>query len=130
MTLEGQNQLKTLRAVRGATTLTDDEATLYKEAVGNLLDELLSRNRIDEEDIVTVFFTVTPDLHAANPAMIARERYEWTYVPMICASELTVEGLPPRCVRVLIQFYTTATQNECQTVYLNEAQHLRPDLCP
>ncbi|MBK8190302.1 MAG: chorismate mutase [Vampirovibrionales bacterium] len=117
-----------LRAVRGATQLDADAPELYAREMTRLMQALLEANDIGEDDILTVFFTVTPDLCSDNPARIVREAFDWRQAPLLCGVEPAVENLPPRCVRVLIQFYSARAQRECRPVYLNGAAALRPDI--
>ena len=79
------------------------------------------------EEIVSVFFTVTQDLKSAFPALAAREM-GWVGVPLLCASEIPVEGSMPRCLRTLLQVELRAPRPLETHVYLRDAVALRPDL--
>ncbi len=117
-----------LRAVRGAVDVPSDQAYLIEDAVSRLIHTMLEQNGIAVEAIVTVFFTVTPDLKSLNPAMgIRKSRHDWAQVPMICAQEPDIPGMLPRCIRVLIQWHADENQS-VQPVYLGGAKSLRPDL--
>jgi chorismate mutase len=116
-----------LLALRGATTLERDEREHLLDRVEELLREMLSRNAIDHDDLVSILFTATPDVHAAFPAAAAR-RMGLGDVPLLCAQELDVVGAMPRCVRVLLQFSTTLSRGELRHVYLHDARSLRDDL--
>jgi chorismate mutase len=74
-----------------------------------------------------VFFTVTQDLKSAFPALAAREM-GWVGVPLLCASEIPVEGSMPHCLRTLVQVELRAPRPLETHVYLREAVALRPDL--
>ena len=76
---------------------TADEMT---QAVVELVGQMISANGLAHEDIVSILFTATPDLHAAFPASAARE-LGLADVPLICAQELDVTGAMPRVVRVM-----------------------------
>lgn len=117
-----------LLAVRGATTLAEDDCHLYAQELTALVRELLSANDIREEDMLNIFFTVTPDLHSDNPARIVREHFKFDRAPMLCAMEPEVIDMQPRCIRVLIQFFSSRTAEQVQPIYLNDASRLRPDL--
>ena len=118
-----------LHAVRGATTLThDDDPGLYHRELIRLMDALIAQNDLSPDLIVTLFFSVTDDLHCDNPARIVREQYDWSGVAMLCNRELDVTGMPGRCVRVLVQFYANSEPFTTRPVYLNEAANLRRDL--
>lgn len=119
-----------LRGARGATTVSENSEAAVAAALTPLLDALLAKNDIRGEEVISMFFTLTPDLTKISPAKVARLHLDWPHVPMMCAQEPFVEGLPSRCIRVLIQFYTPKTQYEICPVYLNGAVALRPDLNP
>jgi chorismate mutase len=116
-----------LQAVRGATTLVQDTPDAMRQEVTCLLEALISENHITTQDIVSVFFTLTPDLHSISPAKVARERFDWENIALFSGLEPQIEGLPKQAVRVMIQFYTTRTAQELKHLYFNEAQTLRPD---
>ncbi|MBY0405279.1 MAG: chorismate mutase [Cyanobacteria bacterium] len=117
-----------IRGVRGATTPIDSSPNACEEALIPLLTQLVAENRIELDDIVSVFFTVTDDLPEISPAKIARLSLGWTTIPMMCSKEPEIKGLPPRCIRVLIQFYTHLPSSALCPIYLENAQGLRPDL--
>ena len=115
-----------VRGIRGATTVTQDESREVLAATRALLEQVLEANRIENfEDIVSVFFTTTPDLISVFPAEAARE-LGMKSVPLICASEIAVKGAMPRCIRVMLHVNTDQKQSEVVHVYLNEAQKLPP----
>lgn len=116
-----------VRAIRGATTASDNTVAAIRDAVAELLDEIENRNQIDPEDIVNVIFTATADLDAVFPAAIARERPHWENVPLLDLQQMQVEGSLRRCIRVLIQVNTLKAQSEMFHPYLRQAQNLRPD---
>ncbi len=116
-----------LRALRGATTVDVDEEVHVHERVIALLETLCSRNGVDHDDIVSILFTATDDLHATFPATGAR-KMGLGDVPLICARELDVDGGTPRCIRVLVHLNTERTRAELHHVYLEGAVGLRDDL--
>lgn len=116
-----------VRAIRGATTASENTVAAIREVVTELLDEIEARNQLAQEDIVSVIFTATPDLDATFPAAIARERPQWENVPLLDVQQMHVEGSLERCIRVLIQFNTLKPQTEIFHPYLRQAQSLRPD---
>jgi chorismate mutase len=97
------------------------------EATRELLEAMVQANGLGVDDIVSIFFTLTPDLNAEFPALAARE-LGWTRVPLLCATEIDVPGAMPRCLRVLMHVNTARPVTEIQHVYLGEAAALRPDL--
>jgi len=116
-----------LRALRGATTLDEDTPAQVSERVRALVRALLDRNGIGHDDIVSILFTATQDVTSMFPATAARS-LGLGDVPLICASELAIQGAMPRCVRVLLHFYTERTREELHHVYLEDARELRDDL--
>ncbi len=116
-----------LRAVRGATTVEEDGAEAILQATEELLREVVGRNGIEEEDVVSVLFTVTPDLSSTFPAAAAREM-GWNSTPLMCAGEIPVPGALPGCIRLLMHFHTSREKGEIEHVYLRDARSLRPDL--
>ncbi len=97
------------------------------ERVVTLLEEMCERNGVDHDDIVSILFTATDDLHATFPAAAARTMGLGD-VPLICARELDVEGGTPRCIRVLMHLTTERTRAQLRHVYLEGAETLRDDL--
>ena len=116
-----------LRALRGATTLDEDTPEQVNERVRALVSSMLERNGIDHDDLVSILFTATDDVVSMFPAAAARS-LGLGDVPLICARELTVAGAVPRCVRVLLHFYTERTRDSLHHVYLEGARGLRDDL--
>ncbi len=119
-----------VRAIRGAITVPANTAEAIGAAVNELLDALEHRNAIDPAELVSVIFSVTPDLNAAFPAQFARRRPGWELVPLLDVQQMDVNGALPRCIRVLIQLNTPLAQAEMHHVYLRGARELRPDLSP
>lgn len=116
-----------LRALRGATTVDDDTAEDIDERVVALLHAMLERNEVDHDDLVSIIFTATDDIHAKFPAAAARS-IGLGDVPLLCARELDIEGGTPRCIRVLMHLTTSRARSELHHVYLEGAKGLRDDL--
>ncbi|MBW4841152.1 MULTISPECIES: chorismate mutase [Paenibacillus] len=116
------------RGIRGATTVARNEEQEILDATAALLKEIVARNEIEPEDICSVWITVTPDLDATFPARAIRVLSGWDMVPLMCSTEIPVQGALPKCIRLLIQVNTTKGQRDMKHVYLNEARSLRPDL--
>ncbi len=115
------------RAIRGATCLQQDDAQEMAEAVTELLSEILARNEVGLEDLVSIFFTATPDLHSAFPAAAARG-IGLADVPLICAQELDVVGAMEKVIRVMLHVQTSSPRSEIKHVYLRGAEALRKDI--
>ncbi len=116
-----------LRAVRGATTVEEDTPEAVTERVVALLGQILERNGLEEDDIVSILFTATEDIVSIFPATAARHMGLGA-VPLICARELAVVGSVPRCIRVMLHVTTERPREEIHHVYLEGAQGLRDDL--
>lgn len=116
-----------VRAVRGAVQLEQDVAEHMHEQVSELLTAMLERNDLAVDDLISVMFTATPDLHSDFPAVGAR-KLGITDVPLICAQELQVPGALPRVVRILAHVETDRGKGDVSHVYLGAAAALRRDI--
>lgn len=116
-----------MRAIRGATCLTADDAVEMNEAVVELLQDILMRNELPVDDVISVIFTATPDITAGFPAAAARD-VGFEDVPLLCASEIDVSGALPLVVRVLMHADLDVPRPDIQHVYLRGAEVLRMDL--
>jgi chorismate mutase len=117
----------TVRAVRGATTVDEDTPAAITERVVSLLGQILERNGLVEEDIISILFTATEDIVSTFPATAARSMGLGA-VPLICARELSIAGSVPRCIRVLLHVTTERPRDGIHHVYHEGAQGLRDDL--
>jgi chorismate mutase len=115
-----------LRAIRGAISVARDEPSAIYEATRELLSAIVTRNRVKTADIISVIFTVTPDLRSAFPALAARQM-GWLDVPLLCTMEIPVPDALGRCIRVLLHVETTRARAQIEHVYLRGAETLRPD---
>jgi chorismate mutase len=93
-----------LIALRGANTVTENDAGAILAATDELMREILARNEV-------------------VPAQAAREM-GLSAVPLLCAREIPVPGALPKVIRVLIHAYGTKAEH----VYLGDAVKLRLDL--
>jgi chorismate mutase len=116
-----------LRGLRGATTVDEDTEEQIHERVVALLEQMLARNGVHHDDLVSIVFTATDDIHAAFPAAAAR-RYGLGDVPLLCARELDIRGGTPRCIRVLMHIESDQPRAALHHVYLEGAVGLRDDL--
>lgn len=115
-----------LWAVRGAVRAERNDAEPILLATSDLLGELISRNSLATESMVSCIFTCTEDLDAEFPAVAAR-RLGLDAVPLICAREIPVPGSMSRVVRVLLHYYGPPDRPPRHT-YIGETQALRADL--
>ncbi len=116
-----------VRALRGAIQLEVDERAHLLDGVRTLFQEVLAANGLDQDDLVSVLFTATPDLVSEFPAVAARE-LGVTDVPLMCAQELDIAGSLPRVVRILAYAETELSKSEIKHIYLGGAAALRRDL--
>jgi chorismate mutase len=117
-----------VRGLRGAITVSQNSAKAIAEAVSELLDVLETQNHLDSTEIVSVTFSVTPDLDAIFPAAAARRRPGWEQVPLLDVQQMQVANSLDHCIRVLIHLNTPMSQNALRPVYLRRAAQLRPEL--
>jgi chorismate mutase len=115
-----------LWAVRGATNAPSNNPETIVEATEELMQELISRNDLSIDRIVSCIFTSTHDLNAEFPAVAAR-KLGLDQVPLLCAQEIDVPGAMRSVVRTLVHYYAPA-DHKPNHVYLGEAQELRSDL--
>jgi chorismate mutase len=117
----------TVRAIRGAVQVEANERDAILEGTAELVTEVMTRNDLVTDDVISVLFTVTPDLTAEFPALAARKT-GFHDVPLICATEIPVPGALPRVVRLMMHVETTRPRSEIQHVYLRGAAALRLDI--
>lgn len=115
------------RGVRGATTVSANEAGQIADRTRELIRLLVEANGMRPGDIASAIFTVTDDLDAAFPAVAARALPEWRDVPLSCAREIPVPGSLGRCIRILIHWNTDRPQEMVRHVFLRGARELRPE---
>lgn len=117
---------KRIFALRGAVRCLNEKDDVKKQTAA-LYDELLSKNHLDEDDIVSVIFSVTNDLDAMNPASALRCEGRAGKAALFVTREAFFPGGMERVIRVLIHCYLDAARNPVH-VYLNGAEALRPDI--
>ncbi len=117
----------TVRALRGATRVEADTKEQVSERVQALVTAMLERNQIAYDDLVSVIFTATDDIHSMFPAEAARG-CGLGDVALLCARELDIEGKPDRTIRVLMHITTEKSRSQLQSVYLEGTAVLRDDL--
>lgn len=113
-----------MRAIRGAITATANTAEAIEAATCEMLREIERRNGIAPGDVVSAFFSLTPDLNATFPARAARS-IGWAVVPMLDTVEVSVPDSLPRTIRVLLH---VNKHIDVRHAYLGAARALRPDL--
>jgi len=114
------------RAVRGAIQLAENSVAAIEKAGAKLVTEILLANGIAENHIVSIVFSMTEDLTAANPATGLR-RTGFASTPLFCTQEARIDGALPRVIRALVTF-DSLERRPAVSVYLDGAEALRPDL--
>jgi chorismate mutase len=115
-----------LRALRGATTAACNTPAAIREAVEELLHDLIAGNALAGERVVSVVFSVTRDLDACFPAAVARRWAGWDDVALLDCQQMAVSGDLPRCIRLLAHVWMEAGRSPHHP-YLRQASRLRPD---
>ena len=115
-----------LFALRGASSVDRNEPQAILGATEWLLREIMRRNDLIPEDVVSCIFTLTEDLDAEFPAVAARN-IGFDQVPLLCAREVAVPGSLPMVIRVMMHYYAI-DNHRTQHVYLGEARTLRSDI--
>ncbi len=116
-----------VRAIRAAIQIDGDDRDQILEGASELVRELLQRNELSNDDLISIVFTATPDLTAEFPAYAAR-LMGMTDVPLLCATEIAVPGAMPRVLRLLAHVETDRSRAELAHPYLRGAAALRRDL--
>ena len=115
-----------VRAIRGAITVSRDDADEVVSATAELLHDIIAANDLSPDDMESIIFTATNDISSQFPAVAARNMGLAT-VPLICAREIPVEGSLPLCIRLMMHAYMPADRAVSHS-YLREAVRLRDDL--
>ena len=113
--------------LRGATTCDQDTKAEVDAKTQRLVEEMLERNAIGHDDLISIIFTATDDITAEFPATAARA-LGLGDVPLLCARELGILHGKPMTIRVLMHFYGEQERNALHHVYLEGARSLRDDL--
>lgn len=116
-----------VRAVRGAIQLEADEREHVLASTRELVTAVLSANDLTKDDVISIVFTATPDVHSEFPAVAARE-LGMGDVPLMCTQELDIAGAMPLVIRLMAHVNTRRPRSEVTHVYLRGAAALRRDL--
>ena len=115
-----------LTALRGATTTNGDTEFFIKDAVIELIQELISRNDLNQENIISITFSVTKDLTSCFPASIARKYFNFDKVALLDCQQMFVPNDINFCIRILALVYLESDKESVHP-YLKESAKLRPD---
>ena len=121
-----QNEFNCLCALRGATTSEQNSIKSITLAVEELLCELVSRNNLIPDQIISITFSVTKDLDACFPASIARKKSGWENIALLDCQQMFVKGDLSKCIR-LLAYVSLPNKQTPQNPYLGRARKLRPD---
>lgn len=116
-----------IRGVRGAITVEENTKDDIWSATQELLETMVQRNNINEDDVASILFTTTPELTAAYPARAARI-FGWSRTALMGFVEADIKDGLQMCIRVLIHWNTDKSMDEISHVFLRDAVKLRPDL--
>jgi chorismate mutase len=119
------NNEKKVVALRGACQAENNVDDIVKQVCA-LYDELLRQNNLSEDNIVSIIFSMTPDLDEKNAAAALRQGGKAKDLALFVVQEAVVKGGLPRCVRILIHAYADG-ENPLFHIYQNGAEVLRPD---
>lgn len=116
-----------VRAIRGAIQLDSDERSHLLKSTAELVTKVLHENELETGDLISIWFSATPDITSEFPALAARE-LGLGDVPLMCAVEMDVAGAMPRVIRLMMHAETSKPRADIKHVYLRGAQALRADL--
>lgn len=112
-------------ALRGATTVENDQPEEIRVRTLELYDRLVEANSLQQEQIISIIISVTDDIRSAYPGKFLREDRGLTEVALMHFNEMRVMGYLQKCIRLMVHYEGNVPK--CQ-VYLHEASTLRPDL--
>lgn len=113
-------------AVRGAAQAERNDRESILASADELMRELIARNDLAPERMISCILTCTDDLDAEFPAVAAR-RIGLDAVPLLCTREMVVPGSMERVIRAMVHYYADADHVPSHT-YLGVARELRSDL--
>lgn len=115
-------------AIRGATTVSSNtkEEILKESAV--LIKEIIDKNKLDTDDIISIYFTMTKDLDKVYPAVAVREILNITDVPLLNFEEKYIEGSLKKCIRAMMYINSNKNKKDIKHIYLNKSKVLRKDI--
>jgi len=114
--------------IRGATTASGNTIEEIEDAVIELVNELISRNKLIKTNLLSITFTATKDLDACFPASIARKFNELDSVAFLDCQQMHVSNDIDFCIRIMAQVLLPPNST-IKHPYLREASKLRPDRC-
>jgi len=116
---------KFVTALRGAICSSDSKEEITQGVI-ELYDKLLNSNGLAEKDLISLFFSVTPDLNAVNPATALRHSGRAGELAMMVFQEAVISGGVPGTIRALVHCYMDR-ERPVKHVFIRGAEKLRPD---
>lgn len=117
----------TVRAIRGAIQLDEDEREHLIASTRELVEKVIEANKLDHSQLISILFTATPDVTSEFPALAARE-LGLGDVPLMCAVEMNVARALPHVIRLLAYVDVDVPRSEIRHIYLRGAVKLRLDI--
>ncbi|MFL0268310.1 chorismate mutase [Candidatus Clostridium radicumherbarum] len=114
-------------AIRGATTINEDNIDEVREAAIELFNEIIKENDIETKDIISIIFSCTGDIKSTYPGKYIREHFELNKVAIMHFNEMDVNNSLKKCIRVMLHVNIDKNK-EIKYIYLNNAKILRQDL--
>ena len=114
--------------IRGATTASGNSVEEIEDAVVELINELISRNKLVKANLLSIIFTTTKDLNACFPASIARKCNGLDSVSFLDCQQMYVPNDIEFCIRIMAQVLLPPN-NSVKHPYLRGASKLRTDRC-
>jgi len=118
-----------VRGIRGATTVEANTAKQIEDATYEMLSKIIYLNSINEDNVISVTFSITSDLNQLYPSVVLREHFNWNDTPILNFEEKDIVNSLEKCIRVLIYIHSDKQKKDMVHVYLKDAKKLRPDLC-
>jgi len=117
--------MREISALRGATTVENDNIEEIDLAIKEMFQKILELNNLVEEDLINVNFTITSDLKSRNPAASLRHANFCSDVPLFCSQEPEIDNMLKKVIRIMI--LCKKEKNTLRHVYLNRAAVLRKE---
>ncbi len=115
-------------AIRGATTVNSNTKEEILKESSILINEVIEKNQLDTEDIISMCFTMTRDLDKVYPAVAVREILNITDIPLLNFEEKYIEGSLEKCIRVMVYINSNKNKQDIKHIYLNKSKVLRQDI--
>ena len=120
--------IREIKFIRGATTASGNSVKEIEDAVVELVNELISRNKLDNKNLLSITFTATKDLDACFPASIARKFNGLDSVAFLDCQQMYVSNDVDFCIRLMAQVILPSNI-PIKHPYLRGASKLRTDRC-